>query len=198
MTASKYTLIFFLVFTLTSSCFLQQELPVEYDYSYRGRFDKYDTYDFVVQNDVRNFGNSQLKNLISSSIESHMKFLGYRQKERKPDLLLSFSVFIDSLSLRGYNQPKIEDWVKRPDRDLDYNKQNFAISKGTVFIQFFDRRQNASIWQGYATDKYNSVDLADSRDVQNAVKSILNKYQFFSQDFLKRQQELRKQGEKTL
>jgi len=182
----------------TTGCFLQQELPVEYDYSYRGRFDKYDTFDFIVQQDEATYFNNRLKNIITSSIESHMEFLGYKQKDRKPDLLLSFSIYIDSLNLRGYEQPKIEDWVKRPDRDLDYNKTDININKGTLFIQFFDRRQNASIWQGYATDKYDKVDLADAREVQNAVKSILNKYQFFSQDFLRRQEELKKQREKTL
>lgn len=198
MASIKYTLSILLSCVLLTGCFLTQELPVEYDYSYRGRFDKYDTFDFVIQNDQRTFVNNRLKKIITSSIESHMEFLGYKQKERKPDLLLSFSVFVDSLNLRGYNQPEIEEWMKRQERDLDYNKLNVPIKQGTVFIQFFDRKQNASIWQGYATDKYSSVDLLDSRDVQNAVKSILNKYQFFSQDFLKQQQELKKQSRRTL
>ncbi|MEP2770878.1 MAG: DUF4136 domain-containing protein [Fulvivirga sp.] len=198
MASIKYTLSILLSCVLLTGCFLTQELPVEYDYSYRGRFDKYDTFDFVIQNDQRTFVNDRLKKIITSSIESHMEFLGYKQKERKPDLLLSFSVFVDSLNLRGYNQPEIEEWMKRQERDLDYNKLNVPIKQGTVFIQFFDRKQNASIWQGYATDKYSTVDLLDSRDVQNAVKSILNKYQFFSQDFLKQQQELKKQSRRTL
>ncbi len=198
MASIKYTLSITLLCFLLTGCFLTQELPVEYDYSYRGRFDKYDTFDFVIQNDQRTFVNNRLKKIITSSIESHMEFLGYKQKERKPDLLLSFSVFVDSLNLRGYNQPEIEEWMKRQERDLDYNKLNVPIKQGTVFIQFFDRKQNASIWQGYATDKYSSVDLLDSRDVQNAVKSILNKYQFFSQDFLKQQQELKKQSRRSL
>jgi len=198
MASIKYTLSILLSCVFLSGCFLTQELPVEYDYSYRGRFDKYDTFDFVIQNDQRTFVNTRLKKIITSSIESHMKFLGYKQKDRKPDLLLSFSVFVDSLNLRGYNQPEIEEWMKRQERDLDYNKLNVPIKQGTVFIQFFDRKQNASIWQGYATDKYSTVDLLDSRDVQNAVKSILNKYQFFSQDFLKQQQELKKQNRRTL
>lgn len=198
MASIKYTLSITLSCFLLTGCFLTQELPVEYDYSYRGRFDKYDTFDFVIQNDQRTFVNNRLKKIITSSIESHMEFLGYKQKERKPDLLLSFSVFVDSLNLRGYNQPEIEEWMKRQERDLDYNKLNVPIKQGTVFIQFFDRKQNASIWQGYATDKYSSVDLLDSRDVQNAVKSILNKYQFFSQDFLKQQQELKKQSRRSL
>lgn len=198
MASINKTLCILIAGCFLSGCFLTQELPVEYDYSYKGRFDKYDTFDFVIQNDQRTYVNSRLKNIITSSIESHMEFLGYKQKNKKPDLLLSFSVFIDSLNLRGYNQPDIEEWMQRQERNLEYNKLNVPIKQGTVFIQFFDRKQNASIWQGYATDKYSSVDLLDSRDVQNAVKSILNKYQFFSQDFLKQQQELKKQSRRTL
>jgi len=178
---------------ITSGCFVQQELPVEYDYSYRGRFEKYDTYDFMIQ--TRNtYINDKLKNTITSSIASHMEFLGYKQKEKRPDILLSFSVFVDSLNLRGYEQPEMEEWVKKKDRDLEYNKVNFSIKQGTLYIQLVDRKQNLAIWQGFATDKYSSVDLEDSRDVQNAVKSILNKYQVFSQEFIKREKELRKQN----
>ncbi|MDX1628791.1 MAG: DUF4136 domain-containing protein, partial [Fulvivirga sp.] len=79
-----------------------------------------------------------------------------------------------------------------------YNDQQVPIKKGTVFIQFFDRKQNASIWQGYATDEYNKVNLNDRRDVRNAVRSILNEYQFFSNDFLKQQKALKRQSASTL
>jgi len=184
-----------LLVTIFSGCFLQQELPVEYDYSYKGRFEKYDTYDFMIQT-KSTYVNDQLKNIISASIASHMDFLGYKKKEKRPDLILSFSVFVDSLNLRGYEQPEMEEWVRNKDRELEYNKVNFSISQGTLYIQLFDRKQNRAIWQGYATDKYNRVDLEDSRDVQNAVKSILNKYQVFSQEFIKREKELRKQNRK--
>ena len=34
---------------LISGCFSYRELPVEYDYSYKGRFDKYNSYDFLIQ-----------------------------------------------------------------------------------------------------------------------------------------------------
>lgn len=183
---------FVFLLTFNTGCFIQQELPVEYDYSYRGRFNKYDTFDFIVRDPEFLNYNPSLNNVISGAIESHMNFLGYKRRGRKPDLLLSFSIFQDTLSLRGYDQPDIEEWVNRPDRDLEYNKLDIGINKGTLFIQFFDRKQNVSIWQGYATDKYNRVDLSDQREVRNAIKSILNKYQFFSQEFIKEQKEMQK------
>ena len=171
-----------------ASCFSYRELPVEYDYSYKGRFDKYSNYDFLLQSE-----NEELEGggkIIQSAIESHMKFLGYKRKDNKPDLLLSFRVFVDSLNFRGYNQPRIEDWMAKQDRDLEYDRQKIGMKEGTLLIQIFDRKQKTSIWQGYATDYYGRVNFSDYRDVNNAVKSILNKYQFFADGFLDEQKKI--------
>ncbi|GAA0893400.1 hypothetical protein GCM10009122_30790 [Fulvivirga kasyanovii] len=174
---------------LISGCFSYRELPVEYDYSYKGRFDKYNSYDFLIQGE-----NAELMSTsgttIYNAIESHMKFLGYKKKSNRPDLLLSFRVFADSLNFRGYNQPKIEDWMAKKDRDLEYQRMKIGMKEGTLLIQIFDRKQKSSIWQGYATDYYGKVDFTDIRDVNNAVKSILNKYQFFADGFLEEQQKI--------
>ncbi|MBL3657938.1 DUF4136 domain-containing protein [Fulvivirga sediminis] len=164
------------------SCFSYRELPVEYDYSYKGRFDKYSSYDFLLQAENEELASNG--ELIKKAIDSHMKFLGYKRKESKPDLLLSFRVFVDSLNFRGYDQPKIEDWMNRQDRDLQYNQLKIGMKEGTLLIQIFDRKQKASIWQGYATDYYGRVNFSDIRDINNAVKSILNKYQFFADGFM--------------
>ena len=177
--------IFFTI--IISGCFSHRELPVEYDYSYKGRFDKYRSYDFLAQSE---YTTSVEENgeTIHKAIESHMRFLGYKKKNNRPDLLVSFKVFADSLNFRGYNQPKIEDWMAKKDRDLDYQRLKIDMKEGTLLIQIFDRRQKSSIWQGYATDYYGKVDFSDIRDVNNAVKSILNKYQFFADGFLEEQQ----------
>jgi hypothetical protein len=113
-----------------------------------------------------------------------MNFLGYKNKDRKPDLLLSYTVYMDSLKFRGYEQPEIEDWMEKKDRDLNYDQLTLSIPRGTLLIQVFDRKQMVSIWQGYATDSYGQVNFADEREVRNAVRSILNKYQFFADGFL--------------
>ena len=176
--------IVYLVFAvLVSGCFGYKELPVEYDYSYRGRFDKYKSYDFIVSNALLGSDTS----LIKSSIEQHMKFLGYKRKKNKPDLLLNYAVFYDSLEFRGYDQPDINEWIRSKDRSLDYNQLRFELSHGTLLIQVFDRKQNSSIWQGYATDEYERLNFDNYQEVRNAVKSILNKYQFFADGFLEEQ-----------
>ena len=173
-----------------SGCLVDKELPVEYDYSYKGQFGKYDTFAFIDREAVFMQASPELKTSITSIIDSHMEFLGYKKKDNRPDLLLTFSVFRDSLRYQGYDQQDIIQWAKTKDRDLDYNSVDYKIKQGTIVIQLYDRKQNAAIWQGYATDEYRVVNLDNERDVRNAVKSILNKYMFFSQEFMKQQKEL--------
>lgn len=180
----KQTLLFLIPLFLFG-CFGYKELPVEYDYSYKGRFDKYNSYDFIQSNALQGTDTS----LVRASIEQHMNFLGYKRKKRKPDLLLNYALYADSLNFRGYDQPDIEEWIKRKDRDMEYNQLKFGLSNGTLLIQVFDRKQNASIWQGYATDEYERLDFNNYHEVRNAVKSILNKYHFFADGFIEQQKQ---------
>jgi len=164
-----------------SSCLGYKELPVEYDYSYKGNFKKYRTFDLMKSGD----GDLSMTNeVIEKSIVSRMKFLGYKQNEAKPHLIIGFKMFTDSLMFNGYAQPEIEDWAASKVEPLSYEKQKFELKTGTLLIQFYDRRQNRSIWQGYATTQYGSIDFNNDRHLRNAVISILDKYRFWAEGFL--------------
>src|SRR5436190_21595513 len=95
---------------LLSSCLGYKELPVEYDYSYRGNFKKYRT--FQIMRPVGLVDSSMMNAVIEKSIISRMRFLGYKQSDHRPHLIIGFKMFSDSLTLNGYTQPDIEDWVK--------------------------------------------------------------------------------------
>jgi len=142
---------------LLSSCLGYKELPVEYDYSYRGNFKKYRTFD--IMRPVGMVDSSMNNTVIEKSI-------------------------IDSLTFNGYNQPDIEEWMKAQREDIDYSRQKYNLKSGTLLIQFFDRRQNRSIWQGYATTLYGSIDFNNQRHLRNAVISILDKYRFWAEGFV--------------
>ena len=124
---------------------------------------------------------------IERAILARMKFLGYKQSTTKPHLIIGYKMFPDSLTFNGYNQPEIEDWIKSQTADLNYNAQKYDIKTGTLLIQFYDRRQNRSVWQGYATTLYGSIDFQNSRHLRNAVISILDKYRFWAEGFLEGQ-----------
>src|SRR5205085_2760426 len=96
-----------------------------------------------------------------------------KQSDHRPHLIIGYKMYNDSLSFNGYNQPDIEEWVKSQKEDLDYDRQKYTLKTGTLLIQFFDRRQNRSIWQGYATTLYGNIDFGNQRHLKNAVISIL-------------------------
>jgi hypothetical protein len=171
----------FLVVLLTS-CLGYKELPVEYDYSYKGNFKKYRTFDIMKPAGLND--STMTNSIIEKSIVARMKFLGYRQSSNKPHLIIGFKMFDDSLRFNGYTQPDIEEWVKNQKEDLNYDAQKFNLNTGTLLIQFYDRRQNRSIWQGYATTMYGSIDFNNTRHLKNAVISILDKYRFWAEGFL--------------
>ncbi|HYG02196.1 MAG TPA: DUF4136 domain-containing protein [Chryseosolibacter sp.] len=165
-----------------ASCLGYKELPVEYDYSYKGTFKRYRTFDIMKPSGVAD--SSMMNATIEKSIVARMKFLGYRQVSNKPHLIIGFKMFSDSLKFNGYHQPEIEEWVKTQKSDLNYEPTKFNMQSGTLLIQFYDRRQNRSIWQGYATTMYGSIDFHNSRHLKNAVISILDKYRFWAEGFL--------------
>lgn len=167
---------------LLSSCLSFKELPVEYDYSYKGNFKRYRTYDLMKTSG--SVDTSMTNSIIEKSIISRMKFLGYKRSERRPHLIIGHKMFPDSLRFNGYNQPDIQVWIKGHDQNLNYDPQKFNIKTGTLLIQFYDRRQNRSIWQGYATTTYGSIDFNNQRQMKNAVFSILDKYRFWAEGFV--------------
>jgi len=177
----KHVYVIFLS-ALFVGCLGYKELPVEYDYSYKGNFKKYRTFD--IMRPASPTDSSMTNEVIEKSIVARMKFLGYRQTSNKPHLIIGFKMFNDSLRFHGYNQPEIEDWVRTQDENLNYDAKKINLNTGTLLIQFYDRRQNRSIWQGYATTLYGSIDFNNSRHLRNAVISILDKYRFWAEGFI--------------
>ncbi len=182
----KQVYLLLIICIILSSCLGYKELPVEYDYSYSGTFKKYRTFD--IMRPVGMEEDSTVSNkLIENSILSRMKFLGYRQTERRPHLIIGYKMFTDSLNFNGYIQPDIEEWVKGQDQTLEYSPLKYNLKSGTLLIQLFDRRQNRSIWQGYATTLYGGIDFQNQRHLKNAVISILDKYRFWADGFVEGQ-----------
>lgn len=174
--------VYAIVLVICTSCLGYKEMPVEYDYSYKGNFKKYKTFD--IMKPAGPADSSMTNATIERSILSRMKFLGYRQTDNKPHLLVSFKMFEDSMKFNGYNQPEIEQWVQGGKEDAAYDPKKLQLKSGTLLIQLYDRKQNRSIWQGYSTDLYGEIDFNDHRTLRNAVISILDKYRFWAEDFI--------------
>ena len=128
-----------------SSCFGWRELPVEYDYSYSARFKNYKTFDMFERPSIDK-DSSMYREIIEQTIINRMNILGYKRNKKKPNLLISYRLFYDSLNFNGYDQPDIEDWVLNKTREKEeYNEKDYAMKEGTLLIQFFDRKLQKSI-----------------------------------------------------
>ena len=167
---------------LLSSCMGFKEVPVEYDYSYKGNFKRYRTFEIMKPIGIED--STMSNELIEKSILARMKFLGFKRTDHRPHLIIGYKMFTDSMKFNGYSQPDIEQWVKSGNENLDYDRQKYSLKSGTLLIQFYDRRQNRAIWQGYATSLYGSIDYNNSRQLKNAVFSILDKYRFWAEGFV--------------
>ena len=171
------------VVVAATGCFSYREYPVEYDYSYHGKFKKYHTYAFL-EDAGSNPDTTLSSDIIKQVISDRLSVQGYRYKEDKPNLLVSYKIYFDSLNFQGYDQPEIEDWVKWQRTDEEYDKRKYTLRKGTLLIQLYDRKQDRSVWQGYATGVYGNIYFNNERQLKIAVRSILDRYKFLAEDFM--------------
>ena len=174
--------LFLVLIIVMVGCYSYREYPVEYDYSYHGKFKNYKTYAFISHTLE---DESMSSEIIRNAIVNRLGLQGYRHKESKPNLLVSYKIYYDSLNFRGYEQPEIEKWVKYQNTEENYDPRQYNLRKGTLLIQFYDRKQERAIWQGYATGVYGNIYFDNDRQLKIAVRSILDRYQFLAEDFMK-------------
>ena len=166
-----------------SSCFGYNEYLVESDYSYYGKFNSYKTFNFM--SSALNESDSSMQNdVIENAIRIRLQQQGYRLNENKPNLLVSYKLFYKDFDFNGYNQPDINDWVKRENEDESYNPITYSLREGTVLVLLFDRKREKSIWQGYASGLFgDTTNPKVEKNLKRAVRSILDRYQFLAEGF---------------
>ncbi len=82
---------------------------IESDYSFDGKFGKYDTYNFIAD---KNFEGTELhQELIEKFMEQNMDNWGYSRSDKKPSLLVFYRLYYEDFKMKGYNQPDFEQWL---------------------------------------------------------------------------------------
>ena len=180
---NAYVVLLALALTITG-CFSYREDPVEYDYSYHGKFKKYHTYAFLQNQEPIGDSTVITNGIIEQVIQDRLATQGYKLKADKPNLLVSYKIYFDSLNFQGYDQPEIDEWMRYQTTDEDYDRRNYTLRKGTLLIQLYDRKQDRSVWQGYATGVYGNIYFNNERQLKIAVRSILDRYKFLAEDFM--------------
>ncbi|SMG11412.1 protein of unknown function [Marivirga sericea] len=172
-----------LTLILSNGCFITKEYPVEYDYNFLGDFNNYNSFAFFVT--ASTIPDSQ-NELVKATIINHLELLGYDYQEDNPSFYVNYLYYTDSLRYRGYDQPKMDDFIlfrNKSDKEKEkYENKNLDINNGTLVINFTEASSNSMIWQGYTTDLYAENIFDDPRKVRVAVLSILNNYAYLPED----------------
>ncbi|HCX21114.1 MAG: hypothetical protein CMB80_20040 [Flammeovirgaceae bacterium] len=175
-----------------ASCVSERDFIVEYDYSYRGKFKQYNTFNFLNLGDTVNF-NGLSDKLIRDEIERRMVSQGYKLSN-KPSLYVAYKVFSNDMKFKGYEQMELESWdqffAKKAEneynleyiKEAQYNTRDYELKEGTLLIDFIDRKSHGVIWQGYASGLFDDKTYF-SKDVKYAVRSILNQYRLLAASF---------------
>jgi len=182
----KRSLLLLLIPILVFGCIAERDYIVESDYSYRGKFRRYKTFDFMSTSDTVGY-NGLSDTMIRDEIMRRLESQGYKFDRNKPSMLIIYTVFGDDLKFRGFDQMDLEYWdekyslIAEYDDELakideaDYNKVSYELKQGTLLIDFVDSKTHSVIWQGYASGLFDDANFF-SKDIKYAVRSILNKY----------------------
>ena len=111
----KKPLLFIVLVGIFSGCASYYDRIIESDYSYSGKFAKYDSFDFMINNEAG--VDEKNKKLVERFIGQRMRTLGFTYTDRKPSLIVSYKVFYDDFNMKGYAQPNFASYVNATERD---------------------------------------------------------------------------------
>ncbi len=185
---------------LLASCNANKEFVTESDYSYKAKFKRYKTFQFMRMQDT---DSTQLKPILEKSIGAKLYSQGYRYAERKPDLYVGYRVYDKDFDMLGYEQLDLESYVLEdwPERLLteddqyimppppghpntDYNTNSYKMMKGTLLITFYDRKKDQTVWSGYASGIFaeNNADL--QKNLRIATNKIFREFRLIASGYV--------------
>jgi hypothetical protein len=167
-----------------ASCMNESRFLVEYDYSYKGNFKKYNSFCFVDNGSADQRDSTMSNPIIEEAVRKQLELHGYRFNKRKPSLLVSYKVFNDDLRFQGFNQPEIENWIATEEEDVKYDPIKYSMVQGTLVVQLLDAKKHQTVWQGYASGIFNDQTLSSDRYLRRAVRSIFDKYRLFADGYI--------------
>ena len=190
-----------LVFAIVCSFIIcscsRYDYVVESDYSYTGKFNRYKTFGFGTNQTFS--GDTEDKDVLEKSLKKVLQAWGYRYSEKKPDLVVVYTIFFDDVNLKGFSQPQFQTWLTqnfisgkvlirkdslneyndyRSSVSLreEYNEVEYDLKQGTILVSFYDRKRKGTVWQGYASGVFSTDENANDRIMRSAVIQILDEY----------------------
>lgn len=160
----------------------------DYDYNYTGSFKKYKTFAFVESPEL---DTTIISPVLNATIGARLGSQGFREQVSKPDLLVSYKIFTDSIRYRGYVQPEFDYWMNRTgytfrndegeiereqEKDETYNMVRYSQNKGMLVIYVIDSKKGNTIWQGYTAADFDLASPNFSADITRAAYRVMNEF----------------------
>lgn len=177
-----------LVSLICTACFTQKDYVTDYDYHYQGNFKKYKTFAFLGS---QNNDDNAIFPVLTATIGARLGSQGFKEQEGKPDLLVSYKIFSDSIKYRGYVQPEFNFWLERrgvntintegeiekeQEKDETYNRIKYAENSGMLVIYVIDSKKGNTIWQGYTAANFDSESPNYQADITRAAYRVMNEF----------------------
>ena len=187
---SFITLLVLAVLALTG-CMTTREARVDSDYSYRGNFRHYRTYDFVTGTGLTS-DSSSLGQSVREAIQQRFLAQGYRRAKRRPDMLVNFRVYQGDMKFHGFQQEDLSQWIKRNIEETDdtpkedrqgYEPIRLLLAEGTLLVTLIDVKTNRAVWNGYASGVTVPEGPMGEVVLRRSVRSILDRYRIFTEEF---------------
>jgi hypothetical protein len=176
-----------------AGCMTTREARVDSDYSYRGNFRHYRTYDFVTGTGL-SADTSRLGQSLREAIQQRFRAQGYRRANRRPDMLVNFRVYEGDMRFHGFDQEDLSQWIKRNVEESDdtpedqrhgYQPVRLLLAEGTLLVTLIDVKTNRAVWNGYASGVTVPEGPMGEVVLKRSVRSILDRYRIFTEEFAK-------------
>ena len=185
------TMLLMLVALALAGCMTTREARVDSDYSYRGNFRHYRTYDFVTGTGLTS-DSSSLGQSVREAIQQRFLAQGYRRAKRRPDMLVNFRVYQGDMKFHGFQQEDLSQWIKRNIEETDdtpkedrqgYEPIRLLLAEGTLLVTLIDVKTNRAVWNGYASGVTVPEGPMGEVVLRRSVRSILDRYRIFTEEF---------------
>lgn len=180
--------LFVLIIFICAGCFSSKDYVTDYDYNYQASFKKYKTFAFVVPTEK---DSTMISPVLTATIGARLGSQGFREHDTKPDLLVSYKIFMDSIRYRGYVQPEFDNYLQRmsnvpekEDGDLDkeqerdetYNHVKYSQNQGMLVVYVIDSKRGNTIWQGYTAANFDTESPNFQSDITRAAYRVMNEF----------------------
>lgn len=192
----KHLLLPFFVSILLFGCSTQKDFIAEHDYSYKGAFNKYKTYNFM-----REYGvdSSTFNPIVEKTIVSRLNAQGFRLNEKNPDMLITYKLYFAKLKYHGYDQPNFDLWLNKNGVPIVgyetdtlvsgklrqmYQTKDVAIDDGMMLVLVVDRKKSETVWQGYTSGLAGYNDPSLNINIVRATSKVMDQFRIVVRDFL--------------